>query len=585
VSLIGVHIEAIVECPKCSAGVPINGAAQSLLCSQCQHTIEMSLERWVNIFSDLIGEAATYKEGAGSNATIMSGLTYKVTYGRVAPRCQACKHDLSDDVLEAAADAGSLSCPSCGDPVRVRRPPEWMNRVHPLATLLVGESLAADAVAPDPDDPIQIHCISCGAGLEVDGSSRNVPCTYCKEATYIPDKLWLRLHPAVQREPWQVCLDLGDAVGLLPEEVDNFFDLAPGPDDTTLLVYHHDPDDSGEEYRMVAVDRRGGIRWERRDVKFGNDTRFAVAAGGEVLVLVDSQGVDYGDGGPPCFTFLDPKTGTPRVTVECQEPEGDSLAPSKLRPPNLRQARGFCADVDGTFLILQYGNRERRPTLTRYGSDGEPVPLWPDQPSAKPEEAARRPGFFARLFGSGGKATSDGLSAEVEYAQWGELQDRLAVPPDDVVMGMGLDGRLYLADENGGHLAAYRRSGRLEYERVLEGLQVHEVHAVTADADGTVYLLFETTENWRGDTWSHVARVRAGEPPELWLGVLVPQTPSLIGEYDEHLCIGRDGALYVGDDVDSLRVIAPDGTTLWRSLATARNDADAEGHLRGEKEG
>ena len=40
-SYIGVHIEALVECPRCSAGVPIDGAAESLLCSLCQHTLEM----------------------------------------------------------------------------------------------------------------------------------------------------------------------------------------------------------------------------------------------------------------------------------------------------------------------------------------------------------------------------------------------------------------------------------------------------------------------------------------------------------------------------------------------------------------
>lgn len=582
-SLIGIHIEAIVECPKCSAGVPINGAAESVLCSQCQHTIEMPEERWTTIFGDLFGEAATYKVGEGSNATIMSGLTYKVTYGRVEPRCSACKNELSGDELERAAEAGSLSCPSCGAAVRVRRPPEWMTRVHPLAILLVGETLAATAVVPDPGEPIQLHCISCGAGLEVDGSTRNVPCSYCKESTYIPDRIWLRLHPGVQREPWLVCLDLGDGVGLLPEEVDNFFDLAPGPDDSVLLVYHNDPDSSGEEFRVVAVNRRGALLWERRDVRFGNDTRFAVAAGGDVLVLVDKQGVGYGEDGPSCFTFLDPRTGAPLRTVECENPDGDNLAPSKLRPPNLESARGFCADADGTFLILQYGCRESRPTLTRYGTDGAPMPLWPDEPAENPAEAARRPGFFARLFGSGGKATADGLATDLAYAEWGKLQDRLAVPPDDVVMGMGLDGLFYLVDEQAAHLAAYSRNGRLRYERDLPGLQVHEVHAVAADAEGTVYLLFETTENWHGDTWSHIARIRPEEPPELWLGVLVPDTPSLIGEYDERMCIGRDGTLFVGCEIESLRVIAPDGNTLWRSLATVRRDREAEEKLRGSK--
>lgn len=78
-ALIGIHLKAIVERPKRSAGVPISGAAESVLCPRCQHTIASPAERW--------------------------------------------------------------------------------------------ETLAAAAVVPDPGEPVQLQRISCGAGLEVDGTT------------------------------------------------------------------------------------------------------------------------------------------------------------------------------------------------------------------------------------------------------------------------------------------------------------------------------------------------------------------------------------------------------------------------------
>ena len=39
-------------------------------------------------------------------------------------------------------------------------------------------------------------CLSCGGALKVDGGSRTPKCDHCGNSNYLPDALWLRLHPA-----------------------------------------------------------------------------------------------------------------------------------------------------------------------------------------------------------------------------------------------------------------------------------------------------------------------------------------------------------------------------------------------------
>jgi len=566
-SHIGIWFEAIVECPKCSSGVPINGAAESLSCSNCQHVVAMPLRAWVEVFGYLAGHAVDMPEGEITTSTHqVSGRTYKTRFGHVPPRCTLCEQNLASDVLVAAAEVGTLVCPVCEGELSVRTTPEWMREVHPLASLLVGETLPATKVAPDGGEPLQLHCVSCGAVLEVDGSARTVPCGYCEESTYIPDAIWVRIHPASTREPWLLCLAKDDAVGIVPQDCSEFVGLAAGRSGTTLLAYTEDRNYPGGGCCLAAADLDGRLRWIQREITFGEDAQLHSSAGGDLLVLID-PGTGYRGVPSARIVVVDPRSGDALGAVDCRGSEGDHLPPAKPRPPDLQHVHGACVDADGTLVVLQRGSREWEPTLLRFDRCGKPVALWP----SGGEDGPRPQGLFARVLGKG-KSTVDSLGARVEPAVWGQLPHRLAVPPDDVQLAAGVDGRLYLVDRKGAHLAAYERNGQLAYERDLAGLEVKKVHGVAADAGGTVHLLFACARRWKGSTWSHVARARPGEAPELWLGPLAPDSPSRIGEHDHRLDLDRDGVLRVGYGLESLRVIAADGTTLGRSPKTVRYD-------------
>ncbi len=54
-------------------------------------------------------------------------------------------------------------------------------------------------------DPIAIRCISCAAPLTVTVQTpRNAVCGHCATTQYLPDPLWLSLHPVKKTEKWFV---------------------------------------------------------------------------------------------------------------------------------------------------------------------------------------------------------------------------------------------------------------------------------------------------------------------------------------------------------------------------------------------
>ena len=95
------------------------------------------------------------------------------------------------------------------DVMRVGRAPESSARpadalvatVFPGARAVYGEGPEGDA-RPSAQ-PLVFACMSCGGGLKVDGTSRVVACRFCNDSNFLPDTLWLQMHPALKRR-WLV---------------------------------------------------------------------------------------------------------------------------------------------------------------------------------------------------------------------------------------------------------------------------------------------------------------------------------------------------------------------------------------------
>ncbi len=57
--------------------------------------------------------------------------------------------------------------------------------------------------------PIAIKCISCGAVLHIDSETpRNTTCVHCDTMQYLPDGLWLSLHPVKKAKAWYMHYEL-----------------------------------------------------------------------------------------------------------------------------------------------------------------------------------------------------------------------------------------------------------------------------------------------------------------------------------------------------------------------------------------
>jgi hypothetical protein len=189
-----VLIEIGVKCPKCDNPVPLNGPWETAHCNHCQADFDVPHEYWIDIFKDILDDekSGELKAGEGSNSTIWGTFNTTLMYGNQIPYCLNCGTDFPEAAFKP--DAGTLTCAKCGETVETAPPPAWFSSLNPR--LLVGGSLSvADEVQPE------------GVSLVVDGTDRLVPCQFCNVKVYLPDDLWLRLHPAKSKSRWFVVFE------------------------------------------------------------------------------------------------------------------------------------------------------------------------------------------------------------------------------------------------------------------------------------------------------------------------------------------------------------------------------------------
>jgi hypothetical protein len=160
------------HCPECMGPIPITRIAVRRLCHRCLSTIDLEWPR------DLLARAwspsprkwPVGKQDSSANVT----LAFKLDVQRVARAPEQASMRPADDLVTT---------------------------VFPDAQRVYGE--AADGEAQPTSEPLVFACMSCGGGLKVDGTSRVVACKFCNDSNFLPDALWLRMHPALKRR-WLV---------------------------------------------------------------------------------------------------------------------------------------------------------------------------------------------------------------------------------------------------------------------------------------------------------------------------------------------------------------------------------------------
>jgi DNA-directed RNA polymerase subunit RPC12/RpoP len=187
-------------CPDCMGPVPLNGIAKTVLCHHCQALVDSEPPlRW---FAEKL-IAMFWKDPRNwSKSEMLTNVTVSGTRTdgiRRDPACGPCGAALAKDEIHAALAAGKgIACPACAEVATVREADDFVRSIVPHARALVGEAIATELRVSE--QPILFSCLQCGGGLAVDGTKRVVVCTYCRASSFIPDSLWLRMHPAARRQ-------------------------------------------------------------------------------------------------------------------------------------------------------------------------------------------------------------------------------------------------------------------------------------------------------------------------------------------------------------------------------------------------
>jgi DNA-directed RNA polymerase subunit RPC12/RpoP len=213
--MFGIALELRGECPHCGNPVMVNAFSERIHCPSCLRDQPYPWSEWRDLLESAWELRPGTDPGKGGNTTVL-GANWHLMYARFDPYCYACKHDFDMDAVMACD--GPYACPGCGERWQQRAAPPDAGVVLPWLRWLVAEDpeqlpgQGPDHPAPTGTRPILFACMACGGALEVDGSERVITCRFCDASNYLPDDLWLRMHPVKTIRRWFMWVD----EGLLP---------------------------------------------------------------------------------------------------------------------------------------------------------------------------------------------------------------------------------------------------------------------------------------------------------------------------------------------------------------------------------
>ena len=398
-------------------------------------------------------------------------------------------------------------------------------------------------------------CGQCGGTLEIDGSTRKVGCSFCGADVFIPDDVWVRLHPASTARRWFVLT--GGAPGA-PVGKETWFGVKEARADASGTVYCLGS--WGGEMALWAVgpsDLR--IKWLQRGLGFEPPARLTLTAYGQLLIWSDRE----------CSTSaFNCADGTPAGTLGEQEP-GDAT----VHALDFVGLESFCACPDGTFVALF---KER---LLRFSRDGRGLHTWPVETGLFSFlKKAPRP---ASLWQPSTSMPND----QLDKHDWDGARQRIARPARKVLgfnwmsfdiekvgdrpmafgwsshprLGTGPDGSIFVLAEgerHGLHLLRFDRRGKRQYTAQLPLDDVEHAFSPLGTADGSAYVLGEQNHEFKA-----VVRV-SPDGRQVTEVARDKQVGGLLIEDDECLAVAPDGRFYVAGDDGSLIALQPDGQVI-----------------------
>lgn len=552
-ALISLCFKWTIDCGNCGAKLPVNKAAERVLCSACGEETVTPLALWRRLVTPQLTEALDAKPESSTWANgMMAGLgSYSMEFGWMAPRCEGgcgAVWPLEQVLVLAREGAAHFACTGCGKVFSLRKVPDFFKSVLPFVQYAVGEEAPeAEGRFTGSGEGISMHCYHCGASLPLDGASRTITCQFCSNDLLIPDDIWQRLKPVTVAHFWYLLLDTGEHAGLFPTEIDDFQDLAAMPGGDTVLLWTQNS--SGH---LARSDRSGGLVWHIKDFKLADHSRLLYDRQGDVLwVLHYGKHLVYrfaAATGRMLDEFKQKRDEEGMISgKECGGAAvcSDSSLVVNRRWGELANTPVSLINKDGQWFYPP-GHARHYESLRRFDNQGHRIPLWEGQ--ADSEDDTVRPEFKT-------------------------LAARANVMPHDALICGGPGHTLNVVDPASGRTVVFSRTGEIVRTLVPKLKKMGEIQDVAADADGSLLVLCEDKKEIHDDNFSHLGRISPEGKFTLLAGPRCKENPAPLGTGLEWMDVGPTGEIHLCDyRMGNFRVLDREGRVLWKSLSAYDED-------------
>lgn len=201
------------SCPDCGNPLLVNGPLRAPVCASCHSAAHLRPGLWSSIMGEAEKSISKLDVGEGYNSTLMTGgFSFEIASVKANFSCTDCEQEWDLDAVATGTD-GTFNCTKCGHESVTYPAPPWLIDVIPTAAQIFfaerETSPSEGQVAATPDDasekPIVFSCPQCAGVLKLTKESdRTVTCSYCEADVYLPDGLWLKLHPVKKAKYWCV---------------------------------------------------------------------------------------------------------------------------------------------------------------------------------------------------------------------------------------------------------------------------------------------------------------------------------------------------------------------------------------------
>ena len=202
--------EPSFTCPNCGSTVLIMGPVRTIRCAVCDTQIDIPPDAWFSILECLDEDYHELDRCEGHTSCFSEGtLPFEIGAWRMNPRCGKCKTDLEMESVETGRN-GVVTCPDCKQEMDTFPAPDWLKEIYPATTQVFGGQRYRSKMSLEAGGAESkiINCPKCGGSIEVtEKTERVTPCGYCGVSVYLPENVYLALHPVPTFKEWFLRLE------------------------------------------------------------------------------------------------------------------------------------------------------------------------------------------------------------------------------------------------------------------------------------------------------------------------------------------------------------------------------------------